>query len=279
MIDVSNIPEWQPRKDTVSLLDMSIKHINSVNYKVTGRWLFYRLLQDGIFSKKKDYKDRFHPPIDKARKSFYNGWHPDILSDETREIKPYGMGAMDESEVTVDEAIILDKFKEQKYFVMICFEAKAMTNQFEYYTKGIPLCPFGGQASIPYKWEIAKLLEDAKVKYDKPMKVLYFGDCDKWGKIIKSSAFRDIRKWCNADFDLEYVGLTVEQATSMKVPENPDRKGEYQWEALKDEQARYLIEGAVSKYQDKDILEETITRENELIASIREKIQGSDNDK
>jgi len=264
--------EWKPTSKTIELLDKSKAYIDSVPYKVTGRWVFYRLFQDGVFDGKKAYKDKFHPPIDKARKEFYRGWHPDTLADETREIKYYGWGAMDESEVTVDEAVVLDKFKDQDYFVIICYEAKAMTQQFEYYTNGIPLCPFGGQASIPYKWEIAKFLESAKEKYDKPMKVLYFGDCDKYGKQIPKTAFRDIKQWCNEDFEVIYVGLTKEQAEEFGVPENPDKPNQYQWEALTDEQAKELITTAVCQYQDQDILKETIAKENELIKSIKEKL-------
>jgi len=38
------------------------------------------------------------------------------------------------------------------------------------------------------------------------------------------------------------MGLSEEQAKGMGVPENPEKPGEYQWEALTDDQAQGLIQ-------------------------------------
>ena len=264
--------EWKLRDINKEILDKAMGYKNNVPYRVSGRWIFYRLLQDGYYKKKGDYKNKYHPIIDKARKEFRFGWHPYSLSDDTREMKLYGWGALNEDDVTIDDAIILDKFKGQDYFTIICFEAMAMCQQFEYYTTGIPLVPFKGQASIPYKWEIAKLFEEAKEKYDLPMKLLYFGDCDKWGRIIMNAAMKDITRWCDADFEVIHVGLHEKQAIEMGISENPEREGEYQWEALSDKQARSIIEPVINKYQNQDVLLDTMNREKELIKSIKEKL-------
>ena len=145
----------------------------------------------------------------------------------------------------------LDKYDTQDYFVLICFEARAMYKQFLHYTKNIPLVPFGGDPSIPFKWKVAKALEIASSNYENPIKVLYFGDCDKKGSQIGPSAFKDIRAWCDVDFDLIYCGLTPKQAKDMNLQENPDHPGEFQWEALTDPQAMSIIKKNIKPFQNK----------------------------
>lgn len=143
-----------------------------------------------------------------------------------------------------------DSIEEQEYYVQLWFEAEAMHGQFEYYTKDfrVSLVPFRGDCSIPIKWELAKKLEQISQKYGKPIKILYFGDYDKKGLQIFSSALKDIRKWCKVAFDVERVGLTLEQAQTLNIPDNPNSPGFYQWEALNDAQAGKLILDAVRKY-------------------------------
>ena len=52
---------------------------------------------------------------------------------------------------------------------------------------------------------------------------------------------KDIRAWCEVDFEVQRVGLTLGQAVGMGVPENFAPPGQYQWEALTDGQAARLI--------------------------------------
>lgn len=50
------------------------------------------------------------------------------------------------------------------------------------------------------------------------------------------------------------TGLTVEQARRYGLPENFERPGQWQWEALSDAQAREIIQGALELYLDLDAL-------------------------
>jgi hypothetical protein len=43
------------------------------------------LLQEGTYPAKGSYKSKFLPLLAKARKTFYKGWRPDTLADDTRE--------------------------------------------------------------------------------------------------------------------------------------------------------------------------------------------------
>lgn len=52
---------WKPQGKTAPILDRAMEHIKSVEYKVSARWVFYRLLQEGHYSDKNDYKNKFIP--------------------------------------------------------------------------------------------------------------------------------------------------------------------------------------------------------------------------
>ena len=197
--------------------------------------------------------------MSKARKDFYGEWTPWTLQDDTRPFFNYGRGYKDINEWS-KQPIILDKFSNQKYYIELWFEAKAMKSQFEHYTKYIPLIPFGGDYTISPKWDTAQRIAMAYKKFKKPIVILYFGDCDNKGKQIPDNALKDIRKWAIytdkgkqylAEFDFFYCGLNIEQAKAYNLPTNPDNPNKYQWEALSDKQAQEIITTNIKEYQDK----------------------------
>lgn len=256
---------WTPNPKTKQILSSAWNHFESVSYKVSSRWLFYRLLQDGYYSKKSDYKSKWSKIISAARHNFYENWQPDTLADETRErILRHGSFLSFEEwqeAFSYTASCDLDKLVDQDYYVECWFEARAMADQFRTIIDfPLTLVPFGGQPSIPFKWEIAKSLEDAFERYQKPIIILYFGDRDTAGEQIRQTAENDIRKWCSVDFELRYCGLTPEQAISSDVPENPEKPGEYQWEALTDNQARKIIEESLGGLINNEAYKERLKR-------------------
>ncbi len=267
-----------------AILTYALEMVKSVPYDVSLRWVFYRLLQEGYYSKKGDVRKWGRLCIN-ARHSGRCGWKPDTLIDDTRGkiYRVYGArdyeGALGDLIDDVRRAVNfeLNHFYEQDNYVELWFEAKAMAGQFRHYTQRINLVPFGGDPSIPLKWDLAKDLEYYANKYDKPIVILYFGDLDDKGKKIPKSAGGTVSEWCSVDFQLVHCGLTKEQAEANHLPENPDKPGEYQWEALSDEAAREIITQAVSQYIDVDVIdkvnEETAALEEEWKDKISEAIQ------
>lgn len=242
---------YNPRAETAETLDRAWELVNSVPYAVSARWLFYRLLQEGYYSRKSDYKDKFMKAVSAARHAFYKDWRPDTLSDETREAIERGSGYGDVASwlAGVGRAhCVLDKWQGQPVYLELWFEARAMSDQFQHYTKHITLRPMAGQPSIPHKWEAAKALEAAYESYNAPVVVLYFGDLDRAGETIAGTIENDVRRWCAVDFDFVRCGLTAEQVGRYDIPENPEKPGEYQWEALPDQAANEIITGAVGRY-------------------------------
>lgn len=266
---------YQPYGKTKKILDRAMEHIRSVDYQVSIRWVFYRLLQENLYRKKSDYIT-FVSLSSRARKNWYDGWTPETLADETRQMEIFNdegerpepdlAGLIEDEVKEAEEEIEWHKEQAENYehsfqyeidpnyyqadFCVVMYEARAMHQQFLKYTHGLTLCPFGGQPSIPYKWKIAKYIENQCEKYGKNCVVLYFGDLDDAGLLIFKAGEQDISQWCNADVNFVRCGLTEEQAVKYKIPENFEHPGSFQWEALTDPQAREIIEESLLKYYD-----------------------------
>ena len=247
-----------------SILDAGWAHVQSVHYKVSLRWLFYRLLQDGFYKGKDDYKNNFAKLFSRARHTRQGEWRPDTLEDEGRSVVRRSGGcenvedAVGEMQANIQDAayVPIDHFYRQQNYIELWFEANAMTSQFEHYTRDIDLVPMAGSASIPYKWTIAKRLESAAGRYGLPIKILYFGDLDPAGNTIQTTIEKDVRRWSDAAFELSWCGLTMEQAERYEIPENFEKPGQYQWEALSDEGAEEIITSAVERYIEPDLIDE-----------------------
>jgi hypothetical protein len=261
---------YHPRPEQERILDRAFEMVQSVPYQVSARWLFYELLQEGTYPDKDSYKSKFLPLLAKARKCFLKEWKPDTLSDDTREPIIRGDGFLNEGdwlEAVGRSKCELDKWQQQDNYLELWFEAKAMKGQFEYYTKHITLRPFGGDPSIPYKWNIAKELEAASKFYELPIIIIYFGDLDPKGLTIPESAVKDIRDWCQADFQFIRAGLNAGEEIKYSLMENPDKPGTYQWEAVPDKVAGEVITKAVSQFvnlgyfSEVERLEQDITKE------------------
>jgi len=269
--------EYQPRREQRETLDKAMEEIQGVPYTVTARWLFYRLLQVGLYQKKGDYHNRFLPLIAKARKRFYKEWRPDTLSDDTRELVPGGGGFDNVPQWlrAVGRGLGYNKCKwiGQDYYVEIWFEAAAMLGQFKHYTRDFPLLAFHGDVSIPAKWETAMRLERASVTYDLPIIILYFGDDDEKGWEIPLSAMADIKKWADVDIDFMRVGLNEGDGERLGIPTNPEDPGHYQWEALSDEQAGRIITEAVDGFYNRARYKRTLLEQDTVTEKFQKKFK------
>lgn len=258
-----------PNDAAASLIIKTKEHLASVPYRVSLRWLFYRLLQDGFLRDKADYLT-YKGIIAKARHSGYIP--PDAISDEGR-ARVRLSGSFDDVEewtVTLTDQMrngmqVVDLQAHHDPYVIVAFEAKAMSAQFEQYARpyGVTLWPFGGDPSIPYKYEIATFIRNL----DQEVVILYFGDLDDKGQSIGESAMRDVRKWSYGTFTAYLAGLTPEQADEMTLAENPEHPGSYQWEALTDDQAAGLITEALDEFIDLEVIAKA--RESERVELTR----------
>jgi len=281
MIESQRREPWLngPRKRQQDILNAAMEAIESVPYSVSLRWVFYRLYQKGFYKTKKDYEN-WCSLSSRARHTYWNGWNPAILADDTRRpiVRIGGYENKEKASENIPEELrsaaylSIDHFYKQKNYVEIWFEARAMIGQFRHYTAAIDLVPMGGQPSIPYKWKIAENIEDKSLKYGKPIIVLYFGDEDLSGHLIKDTIELDVSTWCDSDFKIVWCGLTEEQAEKHEVPESVEKKG-FQWEALSDQAAREIIQESVGKYLDYDLIYEADQEAEEINKELSEKIE------
>lgn len=180
---------YHPSSEGQRILERAWHYVRGVPYKVSARWVFYRLIQDSTYVDKSDYKTKFLPLLSRARKAFWGPWRPDTLADETRTPIYRGHGYPN-AEAWLRERVYslgcrLDRWAYQPCYIAILFEAEAMSAQFEYYTDHITLFPFKGDASIPYKWQIAQHLDWVVKAYPgKPIYLFYYGDQDEKGRQI-----------------------------------------------------------------------------------------------
>lgn len=140
-----------------------------------------------------------------------------------------------------------------------------MQEQFAHYTRYVTLRPFGGDPSLDFKWAAAKHLElIADVYPDKPIVILYFGDLDPKGEQIPESAALDVRTWSAAPFEFVRCGLNPGDEIRFNLPENFEKPGTYQWEAMTDTSAQKLIMGRLERYTDIGAMAEVEAQEREI---------------
>lgn len=269
---------------TRRLLDAAMEHVKSVDYGVPLRWIFYRMIQ--YYGLTKNDYNSFKTTIIRARKKRHRGWAPYTLTDETRAIYKFSDG-YDSVTDWINRLRYhgvkcnLNKHQGQKYLVQVWFEAQAMYEQFAKYTAPyyVTLVPFRGDVSLPIKWKLAQEIREALIN-GVPVKILYFGDLDQKGMTIPTSAVTDIREWASKpepeseyvapDFDFIRVGLNPEHVNKYELPENPERPGQYQWEALDDSAAAEMITTALDQYIDLDQIQSILESEKRIEAVLLE---------
>jgi len=270
-----------PRPRQQEILNIALKHVESVPYAVSTRWIFYRLYQEGLYKTKDDYTN-WIDLSGKARHSQWGGWNPWTLADDTRKAidRVYGLPDKEEaiglipSHIRDLANISIDHFYHQERYIELWYEARAMTGQFKHYTDDIDLVPMAGQPSISFKYHLAKRLRDKAGKYDLPITILYFGDEDLSGHKIMQDIEEDLNTWATVGFDLVWCGLTEAQAKKYGVPKSVEKKG-YQWEALSDEAAGEIISEAMSEYISQDVIDDIeaeVDEANETISVMLDKV-------
>lgn len=234
----------RPRLDWQPISVWLLAQVLALPYSPSLRWAFYRIM-DRFGLGKSDWH-RFKCASSRWRKNELDGWAPDTLMDSVRSAQYRGFGQVTEMEWRkrmIESSPLSMIYNDLDFYVEVWFESKAMSGRFEYYLAKpfrITMRPFRGDYTIPMKWETAKHI-DRMCEAGKKVYILYFGDADAKGEIIPTSALKDIRKWCKNDFEFIIGGLTAKQATDLKLPENFERPGQWQWDALTDKAAGKII--------------------------------------
>ena len=103
---------------------------------------------------------------------------------------------------------------------------------------------------------------------------MYFGDYDPAGLTIPETSIGDIREWCMVNFEVVRCGLNPGDEVKYNIPENIDKPGCYQWEALNDLAARELILNSINKYIDSSMVESIQFEGREVSQSFNRFVSG-----
>ena len=252
-------PNYKPIGRSKLWIEAAWEHIQSVPYKVSLRWVFYRLYQDGWFDNKKKDARKVKDTLADCRRNFYKGWTPDTLADDTRRvIRHRGHESPQAWADYMSQGFVceLDHWFHQTEYSELWYEARAMSEQFVWATEGIPITlrAMGGDASLDYKAQIAKDLPLVAERYGLPIRILYFGDYDIRGHQIPEAVNFAVRRWCETPWEMERVGLNAGAGDLYGLRDTHD--GTFQWEALTHEQGVALIREAVEEWVDLEIVEQ-----------------------
>lgn len=280
-------PGWikGPGEQAEKLIDAAHSATMAVSYKVSLRWVFYRLWQAGDLahvkatpraSKKENAYSHLKSYCSKA--VHFGLLDPDWVADETRGMAGRGGYRTPKRwiEGLMRSRCYIDWWSNQPTYVMIGFEAAAMAQQFEHYTEdyGCKLWPMRGDPSNPYKLQIAETVDWASEVYGVPVVILYFGDLDEKGLSIPEAAFRDVHEWSDSDLTIYRVGLNPGDEDRFDMPDIPGKPGCYQWEALEDIHAEQLIRGGLERFIDAELLNEVKEEETETTERVQGMLQG-----
>jgi len=75
------------------------------------------------------------------------------------------------------------------------------------------------------------------------------------------------------DFEFIRCGLNLDQVNLYNVPENPEKPGDYQWEALSDQAAREIITGSIGQYLRQDAIMEIELQERKAESWLKTQLE------
>jgi hypothetical protein len=133
--------------------------------------------------------------------------------------------------------------------VIVWCEAAGMVHQIERACSGLPVRvrSGGGMNSVTLLYEQVRQI----VSDERPTVVLYVGDLDQWGRAIEDRVADDLAAFVadlGGDLDslrFQTIAITEAQAEDHGLPQNPEKPGEFQAEALPPEVLARIVREAV----------------------------------
>lgn len=207
--------------------------------------------------KTKDAVEAVGTALNRGRRSARWPW--EAIRDEGAVRSGVGFGYDDpadfwESVRMFAESYERDLHASQPRRVIVWCEAAGMVPQIKDACTGLPVLVRSGSGmnSVTLLHEQA----EAIVADERPTVVLYIGDLDKWGETIEHRVADDLAafvKDLGGDLDrlrFETIALTASQVVESRqagnpLPENPEKPGEYQAEALPPDVLARIVREAV----------------------------------
>ena len=274
------IANYQPQPRTIALLDDVDAVLNEYrdHWPLTVRQIFYRLVGAFDFPKTEASYERLCLHMSNGRRARRIPFHA-VRDDGVSVIDPGHFASADAFQEYVRSLAASyerDKMSRQPYLIEVWCEAAGMQPQLARVTEkySIPVYSSSGFDSTTAKYGLAQRICEGY----KPAVILHLGDLDPSGLTIFNAAAEDVRAFVltdrltkAVDVEFERVALIPAQVERLGLVKNAVKASSHsarwpydyscQLEALAPNQLASLLEAAIRRRLDADLLEEDVAAE------------------
>jgi hypothetical protein len=287
--------EWKPTDEAIQRIAQVRSIINAANYRVSVRFIFYRLVGNFGYPKtEKDYKNLAELLV-KARRARLIDFRD--IADSDPALAPGATGWRNRAHFLNYRKSVngytLDPGLDQPFEIELWSEDAGSVPMLAEITRGLPITIYstGGFSSVTVTHEIAERVMEREV----PTIFLHIGDYDPSGESIFKSMSQDVGAFISDELGCDWddetgetynaedndgpdfrpirVALTREQADMWQLETAPPKASDsrsrnwvgetVQVQAMTEEQMREVVERAIYEYLDMEKIEELRDRSEE----------------
>lgn len=278
------ITNWNPRASTRELIADVLAVLNDLRdyWSLTVRQSYYQLLGTGRYAKSDGLANRVSEHVTNARRAEGHPLHIpwQAITDQSlvEHDRPRWRGADEWLDDMRSEAenFRLDRQQGQPTRMLLWCEAAGMVPMLgrtaEHY--GVRVISTSG-----YDSTTTRHAEGVRARrMNVPLTVLHIGDLDDDGRKIFKAMAEDVSMWA------QHVGgratavrlaVTEEQMEQLGLPDDPEKPGKVQAEAIPPDVLSAIVREAIASRQNADILAETLEREEEQRNRLLRRVDGN----
>lgn len=258
------IPDWRPRRETRALIAdvLAILDRERAYWPLSCRQVYYRLLGLG-YPKSRQLAGRVSEHVSNARRAGVIPWAAIYDSGETWARPQVWAGAEEfaDSARAQAERLRLDRQAGQASRLLVWTEAKGIVPLLANVAndRGVPVLSTSGYDSTTVRHDVGMSTREGV-----PLIVLHVGDLDPHGLAIYDAAREDVVAWAasvGGSAEFVRVAVTREQVAEYDLPDDPDKPGAVQAEALDVATLRGIVADAIASRQDAEIYADMLANE------------------
>lgn len=267
---------------TIDIVNQILDEYSEKGYDLSLRQLYYQLVARGYIENSIQSYKRIGNLVNDGRLAGLIDW--DMITDRGRtKVEVSHWGSPRDIVYSAARSFRIDKWQNQKYYVMVMVEKQALEGVLIPVCRGldIPFIANKGYSSASAMYEIGKDLQH-RMDRGKQIVMLYLGDHDPSGIDMTRDVQERLSMFsgCSAfeEVQVDRLALNLDQIEALNPPPNPakesdaryekyvKRYGETCWEldAIEPTQLAQIVERAVSKYRNKRIWDEAVAEETHM---------------
>jgi hypothetical protein len=269
---------WRPTKRITAKLE-AVEDVLTTYHEhlpMTVRQIFYVLVARLVIEKTAlEYRNLAYV-LRKARRARIIPF--EHIHDQGSTLPQSLLGFEDESDLTwlirhEVRSFDLDPLTAQPRPVILWCEAAGMLAQLKRVGApyGVDAIAGGGFDSITDKWQIVQLVREA----GRPFEVLHVGDLDQHGESIFEVLSEDVPAFDEGEGNVTFsrIAITPEQIALHDLPEDPDKPGVIQAEALPPNILAQIVDAAIRERLDLELVDGTRRRSAAIRADFEARLR------